>query len=95
MAYSDGLVYSGRVRRWDTENGWGVVESDSFDDPIWVHYSVVDPASWGVLGSGFRQLYVGDEVRLIVEHAEQDDFRLRASWIMSTRERGDAPEEGG
>jgi CspA family cold shock protein len=42
---------------------------------------MVDPKSRGVLAGGFRQLYVGDEVELTVEHAEQDEFHLRALWI--------------
>lgn len=85
MGYSDGQVHRGWVRVWHKDDGWGVVESPAFDDPIWVHYSTVDPESWGVLVGGFRHLYEGDEVELTVEHAEQDEFHLRALWIKSTK----------
>ncbi|MEV6899067.1 cold shock domain-containing protein [Amycolatopsis sp. NPDC051372] len=95
MAWSDGRKYIGRVRQWDKYNGWGIVDSDSFDDPIWVHYSSIDPTSWGVLAGGFLHLYAGDEVELIVEHAEQDEFHLRAVWVKSTNEGGNEPKANG
>ena len=89
MGYSDGRVHRGRVRLWHTDDSWGVVDSPDFDDPIWVHYSTVDPQSKGVLAGGFRQLRVGDAVELTVERAEQDEFHLRALWINSIEGDGD------
>ncbi|MFD5093172.1 cold shock domain-containing protein [Amycolatopsis thailandensis] len=79
MGTSDGRVHRGRVRSWLVDDGWGVVESADFADPIWVHYSTVT----GVPPGEFRQLQVDGEVELTVEHAEQDEFRLRAIWVRS------------
>ncbi|OXM48565.1 cold-shock protein [Amycolatopsis alba] len=79
MGTSGGRVHRGRVRSWFVDDGWGVVESGDFADPIWVHYSMVT----GVRPGAFRQLQVDDEVELTVEHAEQDEFRLRAIWVRS------------
>jgi CspA family cold shock protein len=89
MGYSDGLTYVGRVCQWDEENGWGVVESASFRDPVWVHYSVVDPDSHGVLPGGFLNLFTDDEVEFTVERAEQDGYHWRALWVKSTKRGGD------
>ncbi|MFE5566351.1 hypothetical protein ACFQ68_15300 [Amycolatopsis japonica] len=50
MGTSDGRVHRGRVRSWLADDGWGVVESADFADPIWVHYSMLEgfgPASSG------------------------------------------------
>ncbi|OLZ46319.1 cold-shock protein [Amycolatopsis keratiniphila] len=81
MGTSDGRVHRGRVRSWLVDDGWGVVESADFADPIWVHYSMLE----GFGPGEFRKLDVGDEVELTVEHAEQDEFRLRALWVRSAR----------
>lgn len=78
-------TYIGRVRQWDKDNGWGIIESSTFDEPIWAHYSNVDRDSWGVLPGGFLHLYVGDEVEFTVERAEQDEFHWRTIWVKSTR----------
>ncbi|WP_410654920.1 cold shock domain-containing protein [Amycolatopsis sp. lyj-112] len=83
MGHSDGRTYRGFVRLWHVDDGWGVVESPSFADPIWVHYSTVSEDSRGILADGFLQLFVGDEVEITVEHAEQDEFHLRALWVRS------------
>ncbi|WP_326947878.1 cold shock domain-containing protein [Amycolatopsis sp. NBC_00348] len=74
-------THRGRVREWHVDDGWGVVEAPGFDDPVWVHYSMVDPGSRGVGPGGFRQLTVGAEVEFTVERAEQDGFHWRAVWI--------------
>ncbi|KFU80147.1 cold shock protein (beta-ribbon, CspA family) [Amycolatopsis lurida] len=77
MGTSDGRVHRGTVRSWLVDEGWGVVGSADFADPIWVHYAMLE----GFGPEEFRKLDVGDEVELTVEHAEQDEFRLRALWV--------------
>jgi len=67
-------THRGRVREWHTEEGWGVVEAPGFDDPVWVHFSVID-------AEGFRELRAGAEVELTAERAEQDGYHWRAVWV--------------
>lgn len=76
-------VYLGRVREWNEDEGWGVVESSNFDDGIWVHFSNIDPASHRTQAGGFRLLRAGDRVRFTAEQAEQDGFHWRVKWIIS------------
>ncbi|MFG1646269.1 hypothetical protein ACGFMK_38825, partial [Amycolatopsis sp. NPDC049252] len=71
----------GGGRDGGAHDGWGDVDAPGFDDPVWVHFSVIDPASRGVGPGGFRQLTVGAEVEFTVERAEQDGFHWRAVWI--------------
>jgi CspA family cold shock protein len=86
MGFSDGRIHRGVVRLWHVDDGWGEVRSPDFVDPIWVHYSTVDSTSRGVMSNGFKKLLVGDQVEMTVEHAEQDEYHLRALWIKSTGE---------
>jgi len=67
-------IRRGRVREWHDDEGWGVVEAPGFDDPVWVHFSVIDAA-------GYRALRAGAEVELTAERAEQDGYHWRATWV--------------
>lgn len=84
-------VYIGRVRQWNEDEGWGVIESSSFDDAIWAHFSSIDPASHRNKAGGFRLLRAGDRVSFTAEQAEQDDFHWRTKWILS-EEDGESEE---
>ncbi len=57
-----------------TKRAGGVVEAPGFDDPVWVHFSVIDAA-------GYRALRAGAEVELTAERVEQDGYRWRATWV--------------
>lgn len=79
-------VHIGRVRQWNEDEGWGVIESSDFGDAIWVHFSDIDPASHRTQAGGFRLLRTGDQVSFTAEQAEQDGFHWRAKWILSERD---------
>lgn len=66
-------THRGRVREWHRDDGWGVVEAPGVDDPVWVHYSVVEAPP-----GKFRELHAGAEVEFTAERAEQDGFHWRA-----------------
>lgn len=64
------------------EEGWGVISSADLDQPVWAHFSSIDPASHRVVeAGGYRVLLRGDHVRFTAEQAEQDGFHLRATWV--------------
>lgn len=69
-------THRGRVREWHADEGWGVVEAPGFDDPVWVHFSMIEAPP-----NTFRELHEGAEVEFTAERAEQDDYHWRAVWV--------------
>jgi len=67
-------VTAGEVESWSVEDGWGVLVSDSLDEPVWAHYSHIDMP-------GFRVLAAGDRVEFDYEAADQDGYRYRATVV--------------
>lgn len=61
----------GRVRVWNIEEGWGVIDSAATPGGCWTHYS-------GVLVAGYKSLHAGQDVRFNFEAAEQDGYTFRA-----------------
>jgi CspA family cold shock protein len=59
------------VRKWDDEQGWGVLDSDATPGGCWTHFSVLD-------FNGYRSLSPGQQVRLTAESPGQDGFPWRA-----------------
>ncbi|MFD9080815.1 cold-shock protein [Streptomyces erythrochromogenes] len=67
-------TFSGQVREWHSEEGWGVLVSPTLSGDVWAHFSVIE-------AEGFRELTAGQAVTFAVEQAEQDRFRWRAVWV--------------
>ncbi|MCF1594366.1 cold-shock protein [Streptomyces muensis] len=64
-------VLAGHVLEWHSEEGWGVLVSDSLPDQVWAHFSAIQ-------ASGFRELTAGQLVTFSAEEAEQDEYHWRA-----------------
>lgn len=65
---------SGTVRRWEGEEGWGVLDSEDTPGGAWAHYSEI-------IGTGFRTLTPGQVVRFEIESHGHDGYDYRASNI--------------
>jgi CspA family cold shock protein len=69
------MMWSGRVRDWDDDEGRGVIDCPELDAPCWAHYSTIEM-------EGFRRLEPGAGVRVMVERFDQDGFRYRATRVV-------------
>jgi CspA family cold shock protein len=69
-------THRGRVREWHADEGWGVVAAPACDDPVWVHFSMIEAPP-----NTFRELHEGAEVEFTAERAEQDGYHWRAVWV--------------
>jgi cold shock protein len=67
-------VCRGRVKFYDTDKGWGGIESDDAPGDVWVHFSVID-------GMGYRTLADGQEVEFRFEASQQESWEYRATWV--------------
>lgn len=65
---------SGTVRRWEGEEGWGVLDSVDTPGGAWAHFSEV-------VGTGFRTLLPGQKVTFDFESRGQDGYNYRANNI--------------
>ena len=76
MAYAPGMTptrIQATVRRWDDEEGWGVLDAPEAPGGIFVHFS-------GIEGDGYRSLNTGQAVELDLEGPldfDQDGYRFR------------------
>ena len=62
----------GLVRRFDADEGWGVIDGRDVPGGCWVHFSAI-------AGDGYRQLSAGQRVLFHAEAvADQDGFAFRA-----------------
>ena len=59
------------VRRWDDEEGWGVLDSDATPGGCWTHFAALDV-------DGYRTLSPGQRVLLEAESPGQDGYAWRA-----------------
>ncbi|RYF42146.1 MAG: cold shock domain-containing protein [Comamonadaceae bacterium] len=65
----------GTVQKWNSEEGWGVIDSAQTPGGCWAFYS-------DIVGEGFRTLVVGATVTLDWEQVtEQDGYRYRATRV--------------
>ena len=69
------MTSSGRIRSFDDEEGWGVIESPDTPGGCWVHFS-----AWSAQESVFPR--VGAPFAFIYEEGPQDgyDFRALEAW---------------
>ncbi len=74
----------GSVRRFDADEGWGVVDGPDVPGGCWVHFSAI-------VGDGYRQLSAGQRVSFHAEAASQDGFAFRAVKVWT----GEAEPAGG
>jgi cold shock protein len=61
----------GSVRRFDADDGWGVIDGPDVPGGCWVHFSAI-------AGNGYRQVSAGQRVWFRAEAASQDGFAFRA-----------------
>ena len=64
----------GVVRRYDEEQGWGVIDSAQTPGGCWFHFSSLE-------GDGYRSAQEGDVVTFRFETADQDGYGFRALWV--------------
>ncbi|GLY31835.1 FKBP-type peptidyl-prolyl cis-trans isomerase [Kineosporia sp. NBRC 101731] len=70
------MTIRGWVRRWNQDEGWGVIESpDVTGGAAWTHWSVVQMA-------GYRELTVGEHVLFEWEPFDQDGYGARATLVL-------------
>jgi CspA family cold shock protein len=73
---TDEDLHVGTVRFFKADEGWGAIASESLppERDAWVHFSVIDMP-------GYRLLEAGQSVDFAFEHAEQDGFDHRATYV--------------
>jgi CspA family cold shock protein len=68
-------VHSGRVLRWDDDEGWGVLGSDEFPGTVFAHFSHIQM-------EGYRTLTAGQAVEFdYMPGRGQDGCDHRALWV--------------
>jgi CspA family cold shock protein len=60
----------GTVREWNSDEGWGVIDSAETPGGCWVHFSAI-------AGGGLHGLTPGEHVTFTYEAARQDGFGYR------------------
>jgi CspA family cold shock protein len=68
----------GAVRVWYSDDGWGVIDSDSTPGGCWAHFSVVEM-------EGYVALSIGTDVDFEFEEFAQDGFEFRATHVIPMR----------
>lgn len=74
-ALADSDFVTGTVSEWHHEEGWGVVEAPEVPGGCWTHFTAI-------AGPGYRELTVGELVRVAAEPVEQDGFAYRALAVL-------------
>ena len=67
-------MVEGIVKRWDEDEGWGVLTSPDVPGDVFAHFS-------DIVAEGYRSLTDGERVRFDWEHYEpgQDGYFYRAT----------------
>ncbi|ARF52938.1 cold shock domain-containing protein [Streptomyces gilvosporeus] len=73
----------GIVREWHSEEGWGVIGSDTTPGGCWAHFG-------SVLMSGYRWLSSGQKVSFQFERGRQDGYDYRATAVWTDDDRPEA-----
>jgi cold shock protein len=83
------MASTGSVRRFDVDEGWGVIDGPDVPGGCWVHFSAI-------AGVGYRQLSAGQRVSFRAEAASQDGFAFRALkvWIDEVEPAAPIREQG-
>jgi CspA family cold shock protein len=76
----------GTVREYDTEAGWGVIDSPDTPGGCWVHFSAIE-------APGYRALAPGEPVSFEWEDADQDGYACRATRVVRGAAGPQAPLE--
>ena len=74
---------AGVVKRFDPDEGWGVIDAPEVPGGCFVHFSNIEV-------SGYRQLHAGQQVRFTFEQPGflQDGYRYRAVSVWPTDDVG-------
>ncbi|HEX3955419.1 MAG TPA: cold shock domain-containing protein [Trebonia sp.] len=72
---------AGVVKRFDPDEGWGVIDAPEVPGGCFVHFSNIEVP-------GYRQLHAGQQVRFTFEQPGflQDGYRYRAVTVWPTDE---------
>jgi cold shock protein len=68
---------SGVVRTWQSDEGWGVIDSPDTPGGCWAHFGSVQVP-------GYRALEAGQSVTFEYEAVRQDGFQFRAIEVWPT-----------
>jgi cold shock protein len=70
-------VVEGIVKRWDEDEGWGVLSSPDVPGDVFAHFS-------DIVSEGYRSLNDGERVRFDWEHYElgQNGYFYRATRVV-------------
>ncbi len=71
-------IFRGRVKFFNSEEGWGGIESQEAPGDVRVQYSVIDSL-------GYRELHVGEEVEFRFEERVQGSWSYVATWVRPVR----------
>jgi cold shock protein len=81
---TDSVTTAGIVREWHSDEGWGVIDSDTTPGGCWAHFS-------SVLMSGYRSLSPGQPVSFEFEPGRQDGYAYRAIAVWTGDDRPATP----
>lgn len=70
------MATTGTVRFWNSEEGWGVIDSPEIPSGCWAHFTHIQ-ASGDTAARGFRGLSDGQPVEFRWEQCPQDGYELR------------------
>lgn len=68
----------GRIKSFDSEQGWGYIRSKDLPSEVIVNHSVVE-------GKGYQELVVGEEVEFRYEDSGDHRAMYRATWCAVNR----------
>lgn len=71
----DTAATEARVREWNEDEGWGVLDSEETPGGCWTHFSHIEAV-------GYLNLNAGQRVRLVWEAARQDGYNSRAMRVL-------------
>lgn len=81
MNYRRIMLTTGIVRSWNSEEGWGVIDSAETPGGCWAHFTHIQ-ADADTAARGFRTFDRGQPVEFTWEKYPQDgyEFRVIAVW---------------
>ena len=80
MDYRHVMATAGTVRFWNSEEGWGVIDSVGIVSGCWAHFTHIrsGAADTADAARGFRGLDDGQSVEFTWEKYPQDGYEFRA-----------------
>jgi len=85
MIDTGGVTSQGIVREWDSDEGFGVINSPDTPGGCWAHFS-------SLAMDGYRSLTAGDHVTFTHEAASQDGFDYLAIRVWPLRAEPSTPQ---